>query len=108
MVATAPAPAPAVRQFTTILSGDEEVPRVTTRAFGWAVFELYPSAPPPRRIAGITNAVLGSGTFTAANFMGPLARQPMSALVTALEGGNAYVNVHTARNPGGEIRGQIR
>jgi hypothetical protein len=25
----------------------------------------------------------------------------------ALEGGRAYVNVHTARNPAGEIRGQI-
>ena len=29
------------------------------------------------------------------------------AVVAALEAGNAYVNVHTARNPAGEIRGQI-
>ena len=28
--------------------------------------------------------------------------------VTALLGGRAYVNVHTAKNPAGEIRGQIR
>jgi CHRD domain len=28
--------------------------------------------------------------------------------VTALLGGRAYVNVHTARNPAGEIRGQIQ
>jgi hypothetical protein len=29
------------------------------------------------------------------------------AIVSALEGGNAYVNVHTAKNAGGEIRGQV-
>ena len=29
-------------------------------------------------------------------------------VVAALLGGRAYVNVHTARNPAGEIRGQIR
>jgi hypothetical protein len=29
------------------------------------------------------------------------------AVVAALEGKRAYVNVHTARNPGGEIRGQV-
>ena len=29
------------------------------------------------------------------------------AAVTAIEKGQAYVNVHTAKNPGGEIRGQI-
>jgi len=28
--------------------------------------------------------------------------------VSALLGGSAYVNVHTAKNPAGEIRGQIR
>lgn len=28
--------------------------------------------------------------------------------VTALLGGRAYVNVHTAKNPAGEIRGQVR
>lgn len=31
-----------------------------------------------------------------------------ASVLTALEAGRAYVNVHTARNPGGEIRGQIR
>jgi hypothetical protein len=30
------------------------------------------------------------------------------AVLTALEAGRAYVNVHTGRNPAGEIRGQIR
>jgi hypothetical protein len=30
------------------------------------------------------------------------------ATIAALEGGKAYVNVHTVKNPGGEIRGQIK
>ena len=30
------------------------------------------------------------------------------AVLTALEAGRAYVNVHTAKNPAGEVRGQIR
>ena len=144
---SAQAPAAAPRYFIAYLSGDEEVPRATTRATGLAVFELnpartalqywltlvtienllmahihiaaagqngpvvvwlYPSAPPPRLISGITSSDIASGTITAANFDGPLARQPFSALVTALDAGNAYVNAHTSRLPGGEIRGQIR
>ena len=31
-----------------------------------------------------------------------------ASVLAALEAGRAYVNIHTARNPGGEIRGQIR
>jgi Cu/Zn superoxide dismutase len=31
-----------------------------------------------------------------------------SAVLAALEAGRAYVNIHTPRNPAGEIRGQIR
>jgi hypothetical protein len=133
--------------YSAVLTGDEAVPRVATRAFGTAVFEvqaggnamrywltvvdlanvqmahihigppgqagpvavwLYPAAPPPRPIPGVTSDQIAEGTFTAANFVGPLARQPMSALLAAIAQGTAYVNVHTAAHPGGEIRGQIR
>ena len=30
------------------------------------------------------------------------------AVIAALEGGKAYVNVHTGKNAGGEIRGQVK
>ena len=68
---------------------------------------------------GRTNGVLATGTITAANLIGPLAGQPLSALLDAMRAGNTYVNVHTNDGvappntgpgdiPGGEIRGQIR
>ena len=31
-----------------------------------------------------------------------------AAVIKALGSGNTYVNVHTAKNPGGEIRGQLK
>ena len=68
---------------------------------------------------GRHDGVLADGTFTAANFVGPLAGQPMSALLAQMSSGNTYVNVHTNDGvaptntgpgdfPGGEIRGQIK
>jgi len=82
---------------------------------------LFPSTDPtPGPLgSGRHDGVLAEGTITSANFVGPLAGQPMSALLTALESDNAYVNVHTndgvgATNtgpgdfPGGEIRANVR
>jgi hypothetical protein len=53
-----------------------------------------------------------SGTITADKVIGPtgqgLAPGEFAELVRALRAGVMYANVHSTRNPGGEIRGQIR
>lgn len=75
---------------------------------GPPVVWLYPSASPPVLIPGYSRGTLATGLFTAASFVGPLDGMPMSALITAIEEGRAYVNVHTSAYPGGEIRGMLR
>ena len=82
---------------------------------GPVVAFLYgPAGPGGGRVQG----AIGSGTITAANLTGPLTGQPLSALLTAIRTGNAYVNVHTNDGdpltpagpgdlPAGEIRGQM-
>jgi hypothetical protein len=85
---------------------------------GPIVVWLYPSAPPAVQIPGRTQGTLAEGDITAANLVGPLAGQPLQALVDAIEAGQIYVNVHTndlveppntgpGDFPGGEIRGQL-
>lgn len=48
------------------------------------------------------------GTLTNQDLIGPLQGKTLRDLITEFEDGNAYVNVHTSRNPDGEIRGQIK
>ena len=54
-----------------------------------------------------------TGTFTTANVLASPSTQQLGAgeigeFISAMKAGAAYVNVHTAASPGGEIRGQIR
>jgi hypothetical protein len=52
-----------------------------------------------------------SGVLTAANVVGPtgqgVAAGEFAELVRAIRAGAAYVNVHSATFPGGEVRGQL-
>lgn len=87
---------------------------------GPIVVWLYPSTDPVAGPlgGGRIQGRIAEGTITAANLVGPLAGQPLSALSAAIEAGNTYVNVHTNDGvapintgpgdfPAGEIRGQL-
>jgi CHRD domain len=53
-----------------------------------------------------------SGAISAADVIGPsgqgIAATEFAEMAKAISGGVAYVNVHTSKFPGGEIRGQLR
>ena len=87
---------------------------------GGIVVWLYPSTAPVAGPlgGGRINGVIAEGTITAANLVGSLQGQPLSALLDILTTANAYVNVHTNDGvapantgpgdyPGGEVRGQV-
>lgn len=127
------------QEFAANLTGDSEVPPVTTNATGTAEFELNDDGDEMSYdleaddIEGVlfahihqgsdsengpivvtllnssepTDEVSESGNFAAEDFEGPLQGQNMTDLVDAIEGGQAYVNVHTEANPPGEIRGTV-
>jgi hypothetical protein len=56
---------------------------------------------------GTTNGQLAQGDITADKLEGPLKGKQMSDLTKIIDDGNAYTNVHSKKNPKGEIRGQI-
>ena len=53
------------------------------------------------------NGTVGEANVTASNFEGPFIGKQVTDLVTAMENGTTYVNVHTTDFPDGEIRGQL-
>jgi hypothetical protein len=82
---------------------------------GPVVAPLFAPMPPG---GGVKNGQIAQGTITADKLDGPLKGQPLSALIAAMDSGNAYVNLHTNDGkdpagtgpgdlPAGEIRGQI-
>jgi hypothetical protein len=59
--------------------------------------------------AGVIVPLSQNGVAFASPFQGSvkLADDKAAALASALAAGQAYVNIHTAANPGGEVRGQL-
>ena len=53
------------------------------------------------------NGTVGEANVTASNFEGPMKGKQVSDLVTAINNGITYVNVHTTDFPDGEIRGEL-
>lgn len=119
---------------TFSLSGDQEVPSVSTSASGSAAFQLNPDADTfdfLMHISGIAAAdvtgvhihvgaagsnggvivnLLDFGSFTEVNGMLRLALHDIffpPEFEDQLFADGAYVNVHTSDHPGGELRGQI-
>lgn len=74
---------------------------------GVSVFLCGGTTPPCTAGSGIFR-----GTITATDVTGPAAQGinagEIAELISAMRAGNTYVNVHTNKHPGGEIRGQIR
>jgi minor extracellular serine protease Vpr len=117
--------------FTADLKGENEVPvPVTTTATGAATFVVNPLTGAVNytlNFTGVTSATMAHVHLGAAGTNGPVqfwlwdpagvqatsdlpatgVFTPTLAQVSQWLQGNMYVNVHSAANPGGEIRGQI-
>lgn len=58
--------------------------------------------------AGKFSGILAEGKITAKELLGSLKGKTVMDLVKEIEAGDTYVNVHTAKYPDGELRGQIK
>ena len=53
------------------------------------------------------NRVFVNGSIVDSNLIGSMKGETLSDLVSSMNDGNNYVDVHTQANPNGEIRGQL-
>ncbi len=123
-VAAWPAAQAAVTTYKATLSGASEVPPVTTQAKGTAAVSVDPttkqiswrieySGLKPTAAHIHCGAAAGANAGVAVNFGANLASpiEGSGALTDAqladLAAGKCYINIHTAANKGGELRGQL-
>ena len=112
--------------FIANMTGAQEVPAVTTSASALGIFTLSQNQEKLRfrvTLAGLSSAITGAHFHTGAagangsvvvNLLTYLTGNvlegeivPTAAFLASLSQGQIYINVHTANNPGGEIRGQL-
>ena len=113
-------------KFKATLDGKSEVPATTSTGTGTADIDYDPAT---KKLSWKLTYTGLSGPATAAHFHGPAVAGENAKVSVAipgatsspaegsatltdaqaadLEAGKLYVNVHTAANPGGEIRGQV-
>ncbi|MFY9310590.1 MAG: CHRD domain-containing protein [Bacteroidia bacterium] len=111
--------------YTAKLDGAQQVPAVTTTAYGLGVFNLSQDMSTLSidvLVQGLSGAITSAHLHTgAAGATGGVAidltsmisgntisgEVNPSAFLADLKAGNIYINIHTSANAGGEIRGQL-
>jgi hypothetical protein len=113
------------QQVKVTLSGDQEVPAVktagagsgaisvaadksvsgsvTTTGVAGTMAHIHEAAPGKNGPVVIPLSKSGDSTWSV-----PAGAKLTDAQFSSFKAGNLYVNVHTAANPGGEVRGQLK
>jgi len=125
MIAGCQSMAPTMAGQEIALSGANEVPAVTTTASGTGTVTVNADRTVSARItvsgmtatashihegaAGANGPVIVPFTKTGDNtFAAPDGAKLTESQYASYKAGNLYVNVHSARNPGGEVRAQLK